>query len=162
MKRIAFVAALAACSLQAEVVFHKCSVAVGEGKKTREVRADLVFTDSREMLVRYTEKKETVTVAKIPFGQIDKMGYEFSKRHRVGEGAVVMMASLGAGAVVMLTKSTSHWFNVDYHDGTEAKSLLLKLDKGEYKKALDAAESQTGKTVERAVKAEPNPLKKKK
>ena len=38
-----------------------------------------------------------------------------------------MIASLGAGGVVMLTKSKSHWFYVDYHEGEgkDAKSLTV-------------------------------------
>jgi hypothetical protein len=162
MKRIVLIAVLGACCLHAETVFHKCHVSVGEGKKSHDVQADLAFTDAKELVVRYPgKKKETVTVAEIPFTQIDKMDYEFSKHHRIGTGAAVMAASLGAGAIIMATKSTSHWFNVDYHDGSESKNLLLKLDKGEYQHVLETAESQTGKKVDRAVKAGKDPSKKK-
>jgi len=35
--------------------------------------------------------------------QIDKFTYEYTKKHRVTQGATIIVASLGAGAIVMLT-----------------------------------------------------------
>ena len=59
-----------------------------------------------------------------------------------------MVASLGAGAIVMLTKSKSHWLYIDFHEQNAAKSFVLRLDKNEYKNILDAVKSHTGKDVE--------------
>ena len=50
-----------------------------------------------------------------------------------------MVASLGAGAVVMLPTFKDHWFTVDYHDGEAPKSVVLTLDKKEYKAVLRSA-----------------------
>jgi hypothetical protein len=66
----------------------------------------------------------------------------------VTQGAVVMVASLGAGAIVMLTKSKSHWLYVDFHEQAAAKSVVLRMDKGQYKAILEAVKTHTGKEVE--------------
>ena len=139
----ALLAAAGAVSAQ-DVVFQKCDLIDNRGK---EVRARLVFSaDKKAMLVEVADHP----IADIPYGSVDKVSYEFTKRHRVKEGAVVMVASLGAGAVVMLTKSKSHWFYVDYHEpeGKDPKTLTLRLDKKEYKDILETATEKTGKQVE--------------
>ena len=58
-----------------------------------------------------------------------------------------MIASLGAGAIVMLTKSKSHWFTIEYHEENAPKTLVLRLDKSEYKQVLKVATTSTGKDV---------------
>ncbi len=135
-------------SLSHGEVFHKTKVIDAKGK---EVPVDIDFDKGRQsLMVKPTDKKAAENLTDVPYGSIEKLSYELSSRHRVKEGAVVMIASLGAGAVVMLTKSKNHWFYVDYkeQDGT-VKSLTLKLDKGEYEKVLKAAREQTGKEVEK-------------
>jgi hypothetical protein len=47
---------------------------------------------------------------------MDEVSYEYTKKQRITAGALVMVASLGAGAVVMMTKSKSHWHYIDYHE----------------------------------------------
>lgn len=60
-----------------------------------------------------------------------------------------MIASLGAGAIVMLTKSKNHWFYVDYKDADgKPQDLTLKLDKNEYEMVLKTAKEMSGKEVE--------------
>ena len=59
-----------------------------------------------------------------------------------------MVASLGAGAIVMMTKSKSHWLYIDYHEQDVPKSVVLRMDKNEYKKIFDAVKAHTGKEVE--------------
>ena len=83
----------------------------------------------------------------IPYDKIDKLSYEYSKKHRITQGAIVMVASLGAGAVVMLTKSKSHWLYVDYRQESGAATLVLRMDKKNYKTILNTAKEQTGKQV---------------
>jgi hypothetical protein len=60
----------------------------------------------------------------------------------------VMVASLGAGAIVMLTKSKSHWLYIDFHEQDAPKSIVLRMDKNEYKTIMAACKTHTGKTVE--------------
>jgi len=88
------------------------------------------------------------SLAEIAYGSVVRLSYDYSKHHRIKQGAVVMIASLGAGGVVMLTKSKDHWFTVDYRDGEVPKSIVLKLDKKEYKEVLRTARDQTGKEIE--------------
>ena len=59
-----------------------------------------------------------------------------------------MVASLGAGAIVRLTKSKSHWLYIDYHEQSVPKSVVLRMDKNDYKKILEAVKTHTGKEVE--------------
>jgi hypothetical protein len=84
----------------------------------------------------------------IPYDQLDKFSYEYTKKHRITQGAVVMVASLGAGAIVMLTRSKSHWLYIDFHDQNVPKSVVLRMDKNEYKKIFEAVKMHTGKEVE--------------
>jgi hypothetical protein len=125
----------------ADISFPKTKLADPKGQQTP---ANLIFEEgTKSLLVRTRD----VTVAEIPYSNIDKLSYDYSKRHRITSGAIVMVASIGAGAIVMLTKSKSHWFTVDYHEGTVPKSLVLRLHKDEYKKVLETAKAQTGKDI---------------
>ena len=58
------------------------------------------------------------------------------------------MAATLAGAIVMLTKSKSHWLYIDFHEQNAPKSLVLRMDKNEYKKIFEAVKTHTGKDVE--------------
>ena len=58
-----------------------------------------------------------------------------------------MVSSLGAGAVVMLSKSRKHVLTVEYHDGIASEDLVLRMDKSEYRDILAAAQVRTGKSV---------------
>jgi hypothetical protein len=128
-------------ALAGDVSFPKTKLADAKGQQTH---ADLIFRESTKSLV---VRRSDTTVAEVPYAEIDKLSYDYSKHHRITSGAIVMVASIGAGAIVMLTKSKSHWFTVDYHEGAAAKSLVLRLDKSEYKKVLETAKAQTGKDV---------------
>ena len=59
-----------------------------------------------------------------------------------------MVASLGAGAIVMLTKSKSHWLYIDFHEQNVSRSVVLRLDKKEYPQIFEAVKTHTGKEVE--------------
>jgi len=125
-----------------DIVFRRTKLADAKGK---EADANLIFrVDARLIELRVANR----SVAEIPYGSVDKMSYDYTKHHRIKEGAVVMVASLGAGAIVMLTKSKSHYLEVDYHEGTAPSALVLRLDKKEYKEVLRTARDQTGKDIE--------------
>lgn len=112
----------------------------------------------REVPVKLTLDKDSGTMTlsnasmatiSIPYARVEKLSYEQAARHRVKEGAIVMLASFGAGGVVMLTKSKSHWLHVDYKDSDgNIKNLVLKLDKRECKPVLSVLHEQTGKEVQ--------------
>src|ERR1700733_8518158 len=71
--------------------------------------ADAKGTQSNAMLVLADSNKNVVIrvadqpLATIPYDQIDKFSYEYTKKHRITQGAIVMVASIGIGAIVMAT-----------------------------------------------------------
>ena len=88
-------------------------------------------------------------------GTLDKLSYEYTKKHRITTGALVMIFSLGAGAVVMLTKSKSNWLYIDYHEQDAKKTVCSSSRKRIFKgystlqKRKRARKSSTSATVER-------------
>jgi hypothetical protein len=123
--------------------FRRTKMVDGKGK---EVPVELRFDKQSQVL---TVKALTASIAEMPYASIDKLSYEQAARHRVKEGAIVMLASFGAGGIVMLTKSKNHWLYIDYKDAvSETKTLTLKLDKSEYQRVLNASREQTDKEVE--------------
>ncbi len=113
--------------------------------KGKQADADLIFHDTGKDLVVRVADRDVVT---IPYDELDKFTYEYTKKHRITQGAIVMVASLGAGAVVMMTKSKSHWLYIDYHEQNAPKTVVLRMDKHEYKKIVAAAPAHTGKEVQ--------------
>ena len=129
-------------SVGEETAFRGVKVADAKGKQTD---ASLIFSDNNKNVVVRVADRDFVT---IPYDQIDKFSYEYTKKHRITQGAIVMIASLGAGAIVMLTKSKSHWLYIDFHEQTNPKSVVLRMDKNEYKKIFEAVKTHTGKEVQ--------------
>jgi hypothetical protein len=129
-------------SLADETAFRRVKVADAKGK---QADASLIFSDNNKNIVIRVADRDFVTV---PYDQIDKFSYEYTKKHRITQGAIVMVASLGAGAIVMLTKSKSHWLYIDFHEQNVPKSVVLRMDKNEYKAIFDAVKTHTGKEVQ--------------
>jgi len=125
-----------------DTAFRGVKVTDAKGQQTD---ANLVFNDSNQAMVVRVADHDFVT---IPYDQMDKVSYEYTKKHRVTQGAIVMVASVGAGAIVMLTKSKSHWLYVDYHEQNAPKTVVLRMDKGEYHRILEAVKLHTGKEVQ--------------
>jgi hypothetical protein len=125
-----------------ETAFSGVKLADAKGK---QADARLIFSDSNKNLVVRVADRDFVTV---PYDQLDKFSYEYTKKHRVTQGAIVMVASLGAGAIVMLTKSKSHWLYIDFHEQGAPNSMVLRMDKKEYKNIFEAVKTHTGKEVE--------------
>ena len=112
--------------------------------KGRENKAVLIFSDNDKAVEVRPAKGNAVS---IPYAAIDKFSYEFTKHHRVNEGTV-LTAPIGVGAVAMLTKSRSHWLEIDYQDQDLPKSYVLRMDKKNYIHILDAIKAHTGKDTE--------------
>jgi len=125
----------------ADTTFRGVKIADAKGKQPDAL---LIFSDSNKKLSVRVADQDFVA---IPYDQIDKVSYEYTKKHRVTQGAIVMVASLGAGAVVMLTKSKSHWLYIDFHEQAASKSTVLRMDKNQYKSIIDAVKTHTGKEV---------------
>ena len=129
-------------SLAEETSFQNLKLADAKGKQTD---ATLLFSDSNKNLTVRVADRDFVT---IPYDQLDKFSYEYTKKHRVTQGAIVMIASVGAGAIVMLTKSKSHWLYVDYHEQSAPKTVVLRMDKKDYNHIFDSVKTHTGKEVQ--------------
>ena len=108
--------------------------------KGRQVRAVLTFSDTRKAVEVQPAKGTSIS---IPYSQIDKCSYEYTQRHRVNEGTIAA-APIGIGVAVMLTKSKSHWLEIDYHDEERPHAFVLRMDKHEYLRILDAVKAHTG------------------
>jgi len=130
------------CEAQ-QTTFNKSKYS--SAKQSKEVDVTLSITDSN---IQIKAKKGTAIDTDIPFANIDSLSYEFAQRHRVAEGAAVMVLSLGAGAVLMATKTKSHWLAIEYHNGDTKDEAVLQLDKSEYKEIVATLEAKTGKKVE--------------
>lgn len=129
-------------SLAEETAFRDVKLADAKGK---QADASVIFSDNnKNVVVRVADRD----VATIPYDQIDKFSYEYTKKHRITQGAIVMVASLGAGAIVMMTKSKSHWLYVDFHEQNAPKNLVVRMDKKNYKDIFAAVKTHTGKEVE--------------
>lgn len=146
MKRIiaVFLTALVSANLSfAEETSFNVKLADAKGK---QAEALLKFSDDNKNVTVHVADRDLLA---IPYDQLDKFSYEYTKKHRITQGAIVMVASLGAGAIVMLTKSKSHWLYIDYHEQQNVpKSIVLRMDKNDYKKIFEAIKTHTGKEVE--------------
>jgi hypothetical protein len=139
---VLMVCAVIHLSLAEETAFRGVKLADAKGK---QADASLIFSDNNKNVAVRVADHDFVT---IPYEQIDKCSYEYTKKHRITQGAIVMVASLGAGAIVMLTKSKSHWLYIDFHEQNIPKSVVLRMDKNEYKRIIEAVKTHTGKEVE--------------
>ncbi len=112
--------------------------------KGRQTKAVLTFSDDHKAVEVQPVKGPSVS---IPYDEIYKFSYEYTKKHRVNEESI-FSAAVGVGAIVMLTKSKSHWLEIDYREGDVPKSFVLRMDKHEYLRILDAVKAHTGKDPE--------------
>lgn len=147
MKRLISIIAISLLTLNTfgfaeETSFSSCKLADAKGK---QAEARLSLSDNNKNLIIAVTDRALVT---IPYENLDKFSYEFTKKHRITEGAIVMVASLGAGAIVMMTKSKSHWLYIDYHEQNVSKSIVLRLDKSDYQKVIASIKQHTGKDVQ--------------
>jgi hypothetical protein len=140
---LALILALLPSGFAHDVNFNKSKFSSVTQPKVIDVY--LSVTDSKLMV---TAKKSSAIDLEIPFSSIDSITFEFAERHRVAKGAAVMVLSLGVGAVLMATKTKSHWLAIEYHVDGDKKEAVLQLDKSEYQGVIAALESRTGKKVE--------------
>src|SRR3954470_11247491 len=124
-----------------ETSFRRVKVPDAKGKP---VSAVLTFSDQQQAVQVHPVKGRGLL---IPYRQIDKFSYEYTRRHRITEKTIAT-APLGVGALAMLTRSRSHWLEIDYFDQNVRKTYVLRMDKQEYLRILEAVKSHTGKDAE--------------
>ena len=112
--------------------------------KGRQTKAQLTLSDHDKAVEVRPVKGEAVS---IPYSEIDKFSYEYTKKHRITDGTIIT-APIGVGAVLMLTKYKSHWLEIDYHDQDLPKAYVVRMEKHDYIHILDAVKSHTGKDTE--------------
>ncbi len=132
---------LAALGLADDDSFNRIDVPDSKG---RQIKAVLTFSDDDKAVELKPIKGDTIS---IPYAEIYKFSYEYTKRHRVNEESL-FAAAVGVGAVVMLTHSKSHWLEIDYRVGDVPKSFVLRMDKRDYIHILDAVKAHTGMDAE--------------
>src|SRR5215467_5740750 len=92
-----------------ETSFHRVQVPNAKGKA---VKAVLTFSDNHKAIQIEPAKGNGIS---IPYDAIDKFSYQYTKKHRVNDETIAT-APLGIGAITMLTKSRSHWLQIDYRE----------------------------------------------
>ena len=79
-------------SLAEETAFRGVKLADAKGK---QADASLIFSDNNKNVVVRVADRDFTT---IPYDQIDKFSYEYTKKHPITQGAIVMVATLRAGS----------------------------------------------------------------
>ena len=131
--------AIANLTFAEETSFSNVKVPHESGKQTKAV---LTFSDTQKAILVRPVKGDPLTV---PYGEIDKCSYQFSRKHRIKTGFVVMaIGAIPIGFVIMLTRSKLHWLELDYHEQDTRKNLVLRMDKRNYPQILDAFKAHTG------------------
>jgi len=142
VKRIFLFLLLAVCfGYGAQTSFDRIKVPDAKGKL---MNAILTFSDKTKAMVIRPIKGNVV---EIPYAEIDRLAYEYTKRHRISGGSIAT-APLGIGAVVMLTKSKSHWLEIDYQEDNIRKTYVIHMDKRDYLRILEALKTHIGKDAE--------------
>ncbi len=131
--------AAAHLALAEDTSFSNVKVPHLSGKQTKAV---LIFSDTQKAILVRPVKGNPLTV---PYSEIDKCSYQFSRKHRIKTGFVVTaIGAIPIGPVVMLTRSKVHWLEVDYHQQDARQNLVLRMDKRNYPQILDAVTAHTG------------------
>jgi hypothetical protein len=128
---------LAVSSQAEETSFSRVRVPDLKGKQAKAV---LTFSDQDKAIEIHPAKRAAVT---IPYNEINKCSYEFTRKHRINEESVAT-APIGIGLFVMLTRSRSHWLEIDYREQELPRVVVVQMDKHDYIHILDALKAHTG------------------
>jgi hypothetical protein len=115
----------ASLGLAQETSFRTVRVPNPKGK---EIKAVLAFRDNEKAVEVRPAKSAAITV---PYVAIDKCLYEYTTER-----------------TITMTQAKSHWLELDYHDHDAHKALILRMDKKDYLRILDATKAHTGIEVE--------------
>lgn len=133
---------LGCCSAAADESFSRIKVPDAKGKP---IDATLTFSDQASAVQIRPVNGNNLA---IPYNRIYKFSYEYTKRHRMSERTLAT-APLGIGAFMMLTKGKRHWLEIDYdNDQDIRKAYVLRMDKHDYLRILEAVKAHTGKDAE--------------
>ena len=84
-------------------------------------------------------------IADVPAASITEISYGQDVHRRVGAAIAIGVVTLGAGALMALTKSKKHYVGLTWADGDKKGGLAMQCDKNEYRGILAGLEGITGK-----------------
>ena len=90
---------------------------------------------------------EKMTYAAIPYDAVTGLSYSRSAHPRAKSGIALGVVSLGIGLLVgFLAKGKKHWFTIEFEGVADHPENYhyLRLDKGNYRRILQAVEAATG------------------
>jgi hypothetical protein len=76
--------------------------------------------------------------------KVTGLSYASEQHHRIVQGAVVGLVSLGAGLIVMTTKTKQHYVGMTWNNNGEKVGVALRVDKSKYREIIQALEAVTG------------------
>jgi hypothetical protein len=132
---------LSTFSLAEQTSFHRVKVPDSKGRATK---AALTFRDDNQSVEIQPAKGSLLS---IPYREINKFSYEYTRKHRISQSTLAT-APIGVGAFAMLTRSRIHWLEIDYREHDVPKLYVLRMDKHEYLRILEAVKAHTGKDAE--------------
>ena len=89
--------------------------------------------------------KDKQALLSIPSASVTEISYGQDVHRRVGTAVAVGVFTLGAGALVALSKSKKHFVGLTWADGDQKGGLAVQCDKNDYRGILAALEGVTGK-----------------
>lgn len=84
-------------------------------------------------------------MAAIPASAITEITYGQDVHRRVGSAVALGVFTLGAGALVALSKSKKHFIGITWDDAGSKGGAAFQADKDDYRGLLTGLESITGK-----------------
>lgn len=93
--------------------------------------------------IRFAGDHEDLIV--LPANTITEISYGQDVHRRVGAAIGVAFISLGAGALLALTKSKKHYVGLTWVDGDKKGGFAMQCDKSDYRGILAGLEGVTGK-----------------
>ena len=108
-------------AVASDVSFNRIKVPNADGKRIKSV---LTFSDTDHAIEVHPIKGKGITV-KIPYVEISKCSYEFT-----------------------MQTSKTHWLEIHYTHDQIPKTLVLRMDRHNYLRILDAVKTHTGQDAE--------------
>ena len=137
----------------ASIIFKKVDTFTTEGTEEKKHDARLELDTEKRLLLVVDEKRgaEKMTYAAIPYDAVTGLSYSRSAHPRAKSGIALGVVTLGVGLLVgFFAKGKKHWFTLEFEGVADHPENYhyLRLDKGNYRRILQAVEAATGLDVE--------------
>ena len=114
------------------------------GSKKGATIAGILRLDATKKEVQFVDKKGNPAPLSVKYDAIKSLLYEKTSKPRYAAGLLVAWP-------LLFTKSKKHYLTIQYTDATGAGEFaIIHLDKSNFREAVDRAEAETGKKVERS------------